>query len=127
MNNTTRRKSELPAPPVSPLCHSDIQALKKHYHHDGWTARSFFFFFFQNKPSRSESSMGQNKLKHSFFPLHYDTEINIQLPNQNQLYHCKFPHLQVHFLKGCKLLAHFTFSGWSMSTLKLPIFTSENI
>lgn len=63
----------------------------------------YFFLFSQNNPSRSESSMGQNKLKHSFFPLHYDAEINIHLPIQNQLYHCKFPHPRVRFLKGCKL------------------------
>lgn len=103
MNNTTRRKSEILLPTVFPLCHCDIQALKKQYHRDWWTARSLFFLFSQNNPSRSESSMGQNKLKHSFFPLHYDAEINIHLPIQNQLYHCKFPHPRVRFLKGCKL------------------------
>lgn len=78
MNNTTRRNSESLAPTVSPLCHSDIQALMKL---SPWCVNSTDPFF-QQKPAWSESSRGKKKLKHYFFPLLFFMEIKIHPHNQ---------------------------------------------
>lgn len=124
MNSSTRRKSELPAPTASPLCHSDIQALMKL---SPWWMDTTDFFFPQQKSSRSDSSRGKKKLiKVLLFPIafpHWDKNSPIQ--QKPTVHHYDFPHLQYTFIKGFQLLCTI-FSGWLMPTLRLPIFTTDN-